>query len=136
MGGPEERISFMKLLLTNCPECRELMLRTPGRDVCDKCFTQRHQPDDADDSATLTEEESSEQTRRCRTCGIEIETGHMFCVQCALKLAKMSKESVSGLEDKPDRFPALRGGDKPFAEGSRSHVQDLIQKRRRQSRKR
>lgn len=133
--GPERRTSFMRLLLTNCPECHVLMVRTSERDVCKVCFAQRHQSEDADDSAALTEEKSSERASRCRTCRREIETGDMFCLRCTLKLVRMSRESVSALQDKLKRFPALRGRDKPFAEGSRSHVQDVIPGGRRQSRK-
>ena len=126
----------MRLLLTNCPKCNALMVRTESRDVCKNCFAQRHRPKYADDFAVLTDEESSEQAKRCRTCGKEIETGDMFCLRCTLKLVRMSRESISALRDKLDRYPALRGRDKPFVEGSRSHVQDLIPNRRRQFGKR
>jgi len=126
----------MRLLLTNCPQCHAVMIRNPVRDVCKACFERRRRTEDTDDSGVSAGEGSSDQVSRCRTCGREVESADMFCLRCTLKLAKRSKESISALQDKLERFPALRDRDRPFIKGSRSHVQDVIPSSRRQSKKR
>jgi len=126
----------MRLLLTNCPECHAVMIRNPFRDVCKACFEQRRRMEDDEDSGVSAREGASDQVSRCRRCGREVDPADMFCLRCTMKLAKSSKESISELEDKLERFPALRGKRRPFIKGSRSHVQDIIPSSRRQTKKR
>ena len=132
----DRRPDVMRLLLTNCPECHAVMIRNTERDVCKACFERRYRMEDAGNSDASTGEKSGEQVSRCRRCGREVDSADVFCLRCTLKLARMSKDSVSALQGKLERFPVLRGKNRPFIEASRSHVQDVIPSRRRQSKKR
>jgi len=124
----------MRLLLTNCPECSRLMLRHPWRKLCSTCLEQQNEEADSatelDEPIDLDEApELGEGLGKCQICGKELDAVDEYCVRCRLQLARMSKESIHELDDKLSRFPALRGKNRKFLEGSRSHIRHILEGR-------
>jgi len=110
----------MELRLINCSRCHKLTVSGALRHTCKECFLK-----ELDRRASAAETPSPSRTEpaayRCRNCGVPMDQDAKFCLRCRLRLIHVTGTAVGELSDKLARFPALRGTDQTFVEGSRFH---------------
>ena len=124
----------MEFLLTNCPECHRLMVRSAGRTVCKDCFEKHNAAaeNNPEELSTVAAVGSGAETTVCRHCGRPSFAGN-YCVRCRFHLSKMAKLAAGDLNSKLERSPTLRGSGVTIKDGSRSHVLELVKRTRKTS---
>jgi hypothetical protein len=142
----------MDPLLSRCPACHTLMVRSPERRVCKRCHDQQRlvatseleelepSPVVSEQAAVSTdvdeveaETERSDEAVPCRQCGEPVDAVGPYCVRCRLQIAGMTRKAVSKMTANLQRMPSLRGSGRSMKNGSRSHVLDIIKRPRSRS---